>query len=201
MNKMRQINLIPKELLKKSPLETALELFNKNKKLRNIFIIIALALFISFIQVLAIGILSLNLSLYNRRIQQAKVKLNRLQSQSLEFEKQKNALVKEEGIKKERLRQLLSTSSNSKSYSELFEFIAGLAPQELWIKQFSVTQDQIDIAGLTLNPQLIIQFMNQLDESGAFKGSFFSSSEREVLNNHTVYNFQISTTPIWEGLK
>ena len=103
-------------------------------------------------------------------------------------------------MKKERLEQLLSSSSNNKSYSELFEFIAGLAPQELWIKQFSAGEQEVQIAGTTLDPQLIIQFMNQLDESGAFRGSIFSSSEKEALESHTVYNFQITTTPIWEAL-
>ncbi|MFH0935367.1 MAG: pilus assembly protein PilM [Candidatus Omnitrophota bacterium] len=200
-NKLRRINLIPGELLKKPLLEAAGEFFNKNKKVRNILIIAGLAFFISAIQMLAVGILTLNLNLYNRRIQQAKVKLNRLQSQALEFEKQRNELAKEESVHKEKLQQLLSTSSSSKSYSELFEFIAGLAPQELWIKQFSVSEEQINIAGLTLNPQLIIQFMNQLDESGAFRDSFFSSTEKEAISNHTVYSFQISTTPIWDALK
>ena len=200
-SQLRRINLIPRELLKKSLLEIAGEFFSRNKKLRNIFIIIGIVVFFSIIQMLAVGILTLNLKLYNRRIQQAKVKLNRLQSQSLEFEKQRNELVKEENVNKERLQQLLSTSSSSKSYAELFEFIAGLAPRELWIKQFAVGEDEISIAGLTLNPQLIIQFMNQLDESGAFRDSFFSSTEKEVISNHTVYSFQISTTPIWDALK
>lgn len=200
-NKLKRINLIPRELLKKTPLEAAGEFFNRNKKLRNIFIISGLFAFISATQMVAIGILTLNLNLYNRKIQQAKVKLNRLQSQALEFEKQRNELAREEGVNKEKLQQLLSTSSSSQSYSELFEFIAGLAPQELWIKQFSVSEEQINIAGLTMNPQLIIQFMSQLDESGAFKDSFFSSTEKETISNHTVYSFQISATPIWGALK
>ncbi len=201
MLKAKQINLVPRELLKKSLPELARGLFYKDKKTRNIIIIAAALIFITVIQFAAAGVLSLNLKFARYRIRQAKLKLNRLQSQALEMEKQKNGLIKEEALKKERLEQLLSSSSSDKSYSGLFEFIAGLAPRELWIKQFSASEDEVQVVGTTLDPQLIIQFMNQLDESGAFRGSVFSSSEKEVMNGHAVYNFQITTTPVWEALK
>lgn len=201
MMKIKQINLIPRDLLKKSPLEQARDLFYKDKKTRNIIIISALIIFITFIQLIAVAILGLNLKVIKFRAQRAKLELNRLQSQALELEKRKNELHKEESLKKEKLEQLLSASSGDKSYSELFEFIAGLAPAELWIKRFFASEQEVEIAGTALDPQLIIQFMNQLDESGAFRNSIFSSSEKEVLDSHAVYNFQISTTPIWEALK
>jgi len=201
MTKIKQINLIPREFLKKSLFERARELFYRDKKTRNIILVCAVVIFITLVQFMAVATLSLSLKFNRHRIQSAKLKLNRLQSQALELEKQKGQLSKEESLKKERLQQLLFSSSADKSYSGLFEFIAGLAPQELWIKQFSATDQEVQIAGTTLDPQLIIQFMDQLDESGAFKDSIFSSSEKEIMDSHAVYNFQITTTPVWEALK
>jgi len=130
--------------------------------------------------------------------QSAKVKLQQAQSQLLQLEKQKSGLVKEESVKKQRLELLLSTSSKERKYSSLLTFIATLVPQELWINQFVISESQIQISGTTLNPQLIIQFMNQLDNSGAFTNSHFASSEKQVIESHTVHNFQITTDPVWD---
>lgn len=199
MNKIKQVNLITR--LEPAKNAAAGNLFCVNKKTRNIIIICGLAAFITLIQFAAIAMLNLNLKVARSRLQRARAELNRLQSQSLEMEKQKSELSKEESLKKEKLEQLASASSGNRSYAALFEFIAGLAPDDLWIKQFSAGGQEVQISGTALDPQLIIQFMNQLDQSGAFRNSAFSSSEKEVVDAHSVYNFQITTNPVWEALK
>jgi len=50
----------------------------------------------------------------------------------------------------------------------------------------------IQISGAALDSRLIVEFMDKLKDCSYFKEVRFVSSEKQVLDAHSVYNFQIS---------
>lgn len=198
MVRPRQINLIPKGALKKPFFKEAAYLYKKNLSLRVLSAAAATVILVSVIQALTAAYLGFNLAASKTALREAKIKIGKMQTERLRLEKTKEALAKEEAQRTRRLELLLSTSSKDKRYSYLLGFIASLTPEDLWINRLSLNEDQIEISGSTLNNQLIHQFMSALDESKAFKNSRFVSSEKQVADSHTIYNFQISAEPLWE---
>lgn len=200
MAKLKTVNLIPKEALRKPILKQLKTLYSKNRSLRNFSIIAFILVFFTFIQILSVGRFNSEIAKSKQAMQDAKVKLNKLQSQYLQLEKIKATLLKEESQKKQGLELLLSTSSKDRKFSNLLSFLAELTPQDLWIDHLVLTETEAQIIGITPDNQLIAQFINRLDESKIFKNSRFTSSEKKVIDSHTLYNFQISTEPIWDQI-
>jgi len=200
MIKTKQINLISGEFLKKSLFARLCRILARNKKIRNFAILlVALAAF-SILQLAALGALKWQVAGTIRRAQEVKVEFSQLQSRSLQLEKQKSELVKEEGIKKQKLEQLLSSAARERKYVDILTLITGLLPPELWINQLVLSDSGIQIMGTTLNPQSILKFMDQLDKSGVFRNSRFISSEKQMLETHVVHNFQVASEPVWSAL-
>lgn len=198
MMKLKSINLIPKSALTQSLLKQAVIGLRKNKDLRNLTVI---SLVISLSIVLRLGLIAgikHGLAGSKRIMQQTKLKLGQLQSQALELEKEKTDLLKQEQLQKQRLDFLGSSSSENKKYSKLLADISQLAPQDLWINRCVLSEQEIRITGSTLDNQLVTQFMDKLDQSGFLKNSSFVSSEKQVSDSHTIYNFEFTTQPAWK---
>lgn len=197
MIKLKSINLIPKEALKKPLLRQLKSLYRKHKVLRNISIIALIFITFNLIQAFIVGMFSLNLLTAKKNMQQAKVKLNQSQSQYIQVEKLKSTLSKEESRRKEKLDSLLSTSSGQRRFSELLKTIPELTTQELWINRLVFREDEIQFIGSSLDNQMITQFIDRLNESKSFRNSRFTSSEKKIVESHTLYNFQITAEPLW----
>ncbi|MBU1121499.1 MAG: PilN domain-containing protein [Candidatus Omnitrophota bacterium] len=197
MEKLKQVNLIPKEVLRKPFLRRLFLIYKKNTYLRNFsvfFLIVAAA---------SITLLSIKFSLKEDlektvyAAKEAKLKLARFQSQLLRIEKIKLELIREDSSQNQELELLFSTKAMSRKYFELLTVMAELVPQDLWINRCSLFEDKIQISGSTLDNQLITQFMDKLDDSGFFNNSRFTSSEKQERDSHIIYNFQIYTDPLW----
>lgn len=197
MIKLKSINLIPKTALRQSLLKRTVILFHKDKILCNLSVI---GLLISLSIALRIGLIAgikQDLARTKQIMQQTKLKLGQLQSESLELEKEKVDLLKQTALQKQRIDFLSSTSSENKKYSKLLADISELAPQDLWINHCVLSEEEIRITGSTLDNQLVTQFMDKLDQSGFLKNSSFVSSEKEVSDSHTIYNFEFTSQPVW----
>lgn len=201
MLKFKEVNLIPKEVLRKPLLRQLEALYRKNPSLQRFAKIAAVIILISFTQLLFLGIFTLSFNSAKRKMQSAKVQLNQMQSKYISLEKLKLDLTKQDLREKERLDELLSTSSKGKRYAQLLVYISSLLPsKDLWITRFTLGESEIQVQGATLNNELIPQFMAKLDGSGMFKNSKFASSEKQVVESHNIYNFQITTEPVWSNI-
>lgn len=199
--KLKLINLIPEEFL--SPPRPGHSAAAKKNRRPLYFVIIVLAIILlALIPILKMRILQDisrdNLSQAKGLILESKARLENLRDRYLKIEKQKSNLIKEEQAIRQRLELLLSGSSGNRRYSRLILFIGGLLPQELWITRLTLSEAEIQIDGSTLNNQLAAQLVSALDESKKFKNSRFTSSEKQILDAHTIYNFQLSAEPLWE---
>ncbi|OGX45241.1 MAG: hypothetical protein A3G38_00795 [Omnitrophica WOR_2 bacterium RIFCSPLOWO2_12_FULL_51_8] len=198
MVKLKAVNLIPREILRKPLLRQFLSLCKRNRWFRyGAFAAAALALLV-IIHACAAGLWQINFAAAKNAAQQAKTRLAQLQTQFLELEKQKAGLFKEQAAKQQELDFLSSTMSGEKKYSKLMALISGFVPEDLWVNHFTFSGAEVQIIGSMLNNQLVSQFMENLDKSGVFKNSAFTYSEKQVIENHTIYNFQITTEPIWD---
>ncbi len=199
--RLKKVNLIPKEILIKPFFKQLRVLYRKNTSVRRFIMVLGYILFIGLLQIVFLHIFSSNFNESRRRMQEAKAKLNQLQSKYIVLEKLKLDLAKEDLKERERMDVLLSTSSQGKRYAQLLVYISSLLPsKELWITRFILDESEIKIQGVTLNNELIPRFMAKLDGSKMFKNSRFSSSEKQVVESHTLYNFQIMTEPVWGNI-
>jgi len=196
--KLRQVNLIPEESIKKPFLKKLKAFAKENKKL--VRSIVFGILFISGL--LAAPFIIVNnyesrVDVTKSDVNNMKTKFKKLQSQSFQFEKLKTDLKKKEAAAKQRLSMLLSTSSKENGYSELLLTIASLLPEDLWINRFLMNDSEIQITGTALDSSLVADLMNKLEACKSIKNSRFISSEKQTVESHMLYNFQITTEPGW----
>ena len=196
--KLKQINLIPEGSIKR-PFLKRFKAFTKENKQFVRFIILG-ALFVSFL--LAAPVVIVNN--YKSKVDATKsdinvmrIKFKKLQTQSFQFEKIKSDLKKKEASAKQRLSLLLSTSSKDNGYSGLLLTISSLFPEDLWMTRFLMNESEIQISGTALDSKLVADLMNKLEACKDIKNSRFISSEKQIVESHTLYNFQIATVPGW----
>ncbi len=91
MIKLKNVNLIPKEILERDPF---FKRFCKGRRVYAVVLILSLVVG-SLAQEITLGILKWNLTQSKRKIQEAKIKLNQLQSQHVQLQKIKDQLNRE----------------------------------------------------------------------------------------------------------
>ena len=196
--KLKPVNFISKSALKK-PLLKSLKAFSGQNKQLTKFIIFGflLVIFFTATPALIVNNYKLKVALTKRAIVDTKIKFKKLQSQDFQVEKLKADLVKEEALLKQRLDLLSSTEIKNGGYFSLLLSISVLVPQDLWINRFLMNDLEIQITGSTLDSQLIVEFMNKLQECKDFRNTRFISTEKQIIDTHTIYNFQVVTEPSW----
>ena len=198
MVRPKQVNLVNEEILKKA---FPRKVKSKGGLIRVMFVMLVVAFtYIGTQQLSKVVASNLKVTEAKRKMQAAKTKLSQVRSQALDLEKNKNELIKEEALKNQRLEFLLFTSSQETDFANLLTLITTYIPQDLWIDNFGITGSQVEISGTALNPQLITQFINQLNSSGTFNNSHFTSSQKLDIEPQPVHNFKITTEPVWEVL-
>lgn len=199
MSKLKQVNLIPREALKE-PLHRQLAALFYKKGIGSLLVVLVFSISLfSFFQLSTISRLQDQAAHFKKMTQNSKVKFNQSESQYLELEKTKSDLLKAQESKKEKLDLLLSASSSGRRYSALLAFISNLVPEDLWITHLVLSEAEIQLYGAATDNQLVSQFMSQLDDSHAFRNSHFASSEKQIVGSHTLYNFQMTTEPVWSS--
>jgi len=200
MTAKKLINLIPREAPKKAAAGGAPGFLARYKILGNIILLLIGPVAYAVWQAIEINTLQEQLKLTQGKLKGAKTNLNQTQSQSVQMEKEKADLTKELDGRKLRLQQLLSTTPAGKNYAKMLEELVGFMPKDLWLGQAVLGDEQLQLTGSAMSPELIVQLTNQMDKSGAFKGSVFTSSERQLVESRTVYNFKITAEPVWAAL-
>lgn len=196
--KLKPINLIPKNALKKPPLKWLNDFASQNRQLSKLIVLGIIFVFFFFaVPALMANGYKLNVAFTKRAIDETKIRLKNLQSQDFQTEKIKAGLVKEETLLNQRLDLLNSTAVKNNGYSGLLLSVSGLLPKDLWINRFTMNDNEIQLSGSTLNSQLIADFMNKLEASKDFRNTRFVSTEKQVIESHTIYNFQIVSQPSW----
>jgi len=196
--KLKPVNLISKSALKR-PLLARLKLFvGENKQLSKLmFLGFLLILFLAATPAFIVHNYKLNVASTKRAIADTKIKFKKLQSQDFKAEKLKADLTKEEMLLKQHLDLLSTTTVKNGGYFGLLLSIPGLMPQDLWINRFVMNDNEIMVSGSTLGSELVSDFMNKLEGCKNFKNTRFISSEKQVIDSHTIYNFQIAMEPSW----
>ena len=200
--KLKPVNLISKSSLKSPWFKNLKALSEKNRQLSKLLIFGVLAIFFLIaVPAFIVNSYKLKLASTKRAIEDTKIKFKKLQSQDFQIEKLKASLLKEETLLKQRLDLLSSTAVKNGGYANLLLSISEFLPMDLWVNRFIMDDNEIQVSGSTLNSQLLVEFMNKLQESKDFKNTRFISTEKQVIDSHTIYNFQIVTEPGWSQKK
>lgn len=196
--KLKPVNLISNGVLKR-PLLKKNKVFNR--KAIQLVMIIGFCGGLVFIFAVTPGSIikpyKLSASAAKYAIREEKNKFKILQSQNFQLEKLKLDLTKQEIALTQRLNLLSSALTKEHVYSKLLLSVSGLLPQDLWINRFSMNETEILISGSTFNSQLIAEFMNKLEACEDFRNSRFISSEKQIIDSHAIYNFQVTVESRW----
>lgn len=196
--RLKQVNLIPREMVRGSILKQAGRAWRRNKKLRRIvLIVLAGFIMVNLLPLIMVGSSRKDAITAKKEVDNIKLEFQKLQTKNFELEKERSELLKDETAYRQQLDFLSTVSSEGKNYSHILKLLGELAPQDLWISRFVLKDSDIQISGSTLDSQLITRFMNELDTSGSFKDSYFISSEKQVFESHTLFNFQIGAKAGW----
>ncbi len=149
-------------------------------------------------QIVLVGKLRWEVAESKRKTHDAKLKLSQAQSQLLQLEKDKVALLTEEENLKKKQSLLVSTMSEGKSFSGALAAFAAQVPENVWLTQLALSKEEVVLSGTTYEAQMITQFMNDLNSSGKFSNSRFTSSEKQLLEAQSVQTFSMTTQPVWE---
>lgn len=200
--KLKPVNLISRSALKKTLLQRLKAFTGQNRQLSK-FIVFGFLIVFFFTATPAIIVNGYKFKVASTKhaIADAKTKFKKLQSQDFQSEKLKANLIKEETLLKQRLDLLSSTMVKNGGYTGLLLSIAGLLPQDLWINHFIMNDNEIQVSGSTISSQLIADFMNKLEGCKDLRNTRFVSTEKQVIESHTIYNFQIITEPSWSQKK
>lgn len=130
--------------------------------------------------------------LLKEEIANTKVKFKKLQSQDFQLEKMKAELKTEQSRLAVMLETLSSTMGPEGGYVSRLAALAGAASRDLWLNNVVMDGKGIQISGAALDSRLIVEFMDKLKDCSYFKEVRFVSSEKQVSDAHSVYNFQVS---------
>lgn len=196
--KLKPVNLISKDILKRSLLKGVKTVHSTTKQLiMNIFFGGLLVFLFTATPAFIVKPYKLKAGAAKYAARDVKNKFKKMQSENFQIEKLKIDLTKEEIFLTQRFNLLSSTLSSGREYSRLLLSIAKLLPQDLWINRFMMDETEILISGSTLNSQLIAELMNKLEACKDLRNSRFISSEKQIIDSHALYNFQITVEPGW----
>ena len=117
-----------------------------------------------------------------RRIEEEKV----LEKKCAGLENEKQALWT-------RLFDLENASLSRGSAAAVLSDLVSLLPEELWIKELTLTDGALKIAGSATDTKTITDFIDRLDGSERFRDTHFGSTERAAPTDGGDFNFELST--------
>ena len=191
--RIKQINLLPREGFK-GTLVGRLRYFGRyNRRMARLLGGAVLALlFLIIIPASVVHTYKYRTALLKEEIANTKVKFKKLQSQDFQLEKMKAELKTEQSRLAVMLETLSSTMGPEGGYVSRLAALAGAVPKDLWLNNVVMDGKGIQISGAALDSRLIVGFMDKLKDCSYFKEVRFVSSEKQVLDAHSVYNFQIA---------
>lgn len=74
-------------------------------------------------------------------------------------------------------------------------------PQDVWLTKVVLTDEGLKVFGTTTDTKLVAALIGQMDHSGRFRQTTFTSTQRTTEAQAEVFTFELSTTPIWEATR
>lgn len=194
---MKRLNLIPKQV-KKDQLGLTGSPLLRSSSFKVILIIVIFFAIGVLMQFLLTKQYKWQLDKTKNQLQAAKVNLSRLQTEQLNLAKEREALLKKKSLVDARLEYLKSSKMDKpKELSEALVYLPSFMPDEIWINKLSVDRERMVINGSTLNNQAVSNLMDSLNKSKKFKDSSFNFTQKSIIGDMTLYNFEIITRPVY----
>ncbi len=125
-----------------------------------------------------------------REFKDTKLALGRLQASELKTAEEETKLLEKKQLLQTKLRVLRESSQGDRPFSEVLAKLSELLPEEVWITKLSYNQEKMTLVGLTLNNELIVNFMDELNRSKGFRDVAFNYTQRET--NAKTYRFEVT---------
>lgn len=102
-------------------------------------------------------------------------------------------LVEQSVQQKQQLLSYLSQQQQQASqlYSPVLQHLQQIDSPELWLTHFSLAQQHSSFAGITLKPQSVPQWLDQLRELSYFRGQRFRQVQMQQLNENSAVSFEL----------
>lgn len=82
----------------------------------------------------------------------------------------------------------------SVQYSPVFQYLASIDPQGLWLSSFSLEAGNSQFSGYVTEPELLPQWLNHLGSTAFFKGHTFSQFEIKQVEKTEALAFKVTST-------
>lgn len=82
----------------------------------------------------------------------------------------------------------------SVQYSPVFQYLASIDPQGLWLDAFSLNASSSQFSGYVTAPELLPQWLTQLSGTAFFKGHTFSHFEIKQAENTEALAFKVTSS-------
>lgn len=79
----------------------------------------------------------------------------------------------------------------SQLYSPVLQHLQQIDRPELWLTQFQLTQQHSSFSGVTLKPQSVPQWLEQLRELSYFRGQRFRQVQMQQLDDNSAISFEL----------
>ena len=132
------------------------------------------------------------MKIFERELKEAHSQLSDKQTGELKLAEKETILEEKNEELREKLKHLKEETFKPVEFSKILAQIAGLLPEEIWVTKLSYTDHQLNIAGSTLEPSLVMELIETLKASDNFFQTNFNYAQKEARSS--IYNFEVNAT-------
>ncbi len=96
-------------------------------------------------------------------------------------------------VQKQKLLQFIQGEQKKTSvkYSPIFDYLASIDPQGLWLDSFSLSATSSQFSGYVIEPELLPEWLNKLSATAFFKGHTFAQFEIRQQEKTEALSFKV----------
>ncbi|MBY0419159.1 MAG: PilN domain-containing protein [Pararheinheimera sp.] len=96
-------------------------------------------------------------------------------------------------VQKQKLLQFVQGEQKKTSvkYSPIFDYLATIDPQGLWLESFSLSATSSQFSGYVIEPELLPEWLTKLSSTAFFKGHTFAQFEIRQQENMEALSFKV----------
>jgi len=191
---MQHINLIPPEARRLSTQGWIRKYLLKSPIFKVSMSIFLLLFLISVFELSALTKYKHKISSQKKQITQLEMDLEHNKSIQAQIRKEIETIEEENKYFQKRLSFLEKAQRERVSWSDVLFVLTKVSPQDLWLNKVSLKKDLIIINGTTLDNTKVSDFMLKLDQSGYFKSTSFTFTQKDKdEKGEPIIDFEVAT--------
>lgn len=123
------------------------------------------------------------------QVDETKAQIGRLHAAQLSLTQEEAATANDEALLEAKRDMLAESVRRPEQFAAIFEAVAGLMPENVWVTRIAYKKGAFEITGATPDVGLVSSLIDKLKASGEFSDARFGYSRKE--SDESVYTFEI----------